>query len=234
MKKFIILTAIVLAALKGYCQQNPIPQVAFLVNDTVIKIDSATFDKLLVEDTLKICKDGRFCCSNYSDIFSKNSLGALILYLNPTINKGYSKQTKILLPSYDLCTKYIKDKTQKTGASGNNTSSFDIIIYPSLRDTLEKIASQITECKYYDIGKIDSIRTIKVTINALLTQNKPLSKMSLESLINISKNIAAPCQSNYDRNDASNSESLASYQNTVFKIFRNSINLNINDNYIPD
>lgn len=225
---------IALAMTKGYGQKNTIPQVAFLVNDTVIKIDSITFHKLFVQDTLKLCNNGRFCCSNYSDIFSKYSLGALICYLNPAIQRGISKPIKIILPSHDLCTKYITSKIQKTQVTGNNNASFDIIINPDLRDSLEKIVSQITDCRYHDIGKIDSIQSIKVTISTLLSQNKPLSKMSLESLINISRNIVAICRNDFSSKYADISEDLVNYLNTVFKIFNDSLNNNINDNIIPD
>lgn len=232
MKYVYILIVLFCIAFKSYGQRNNIPQVAFLINSEVIQIDSATFRNFLVLDTLKESKSGISYSSNYSNIFYKSSLSALIFYLNPVLKKGYIIPPPITVPSYSLCTEFIRKNTKQNIISEEEISSFDIILYPSLRDSLNKYFSQITECPYYSEKQISAIRTMKVTINAMLEQNRPISKKGLEYLLDIVQKMGIECKSKNTQNDFTTLNKLLIYQKSVFNIFRNSINDDILNNEI--
>jgi hypothetical protein len=250
MKFIFSFLAIIFSITQVYGQRNEIPEVAFIIDKKVIKIDSLTFKKLLVIDTMQNPNHEKIYCSNFSDLFHlPSSYMSLLFYLNSSFAILNNKATPVLVPSKKLCTEYINLKI-KAGEyqyiEGLNSDyiisddiKFDIILFPSLRDTLNKLSKEIIDFSKKEkeketfLSNFDSDKSklefIKTEINLSFKINEPYSKGSLKVMISMLKNIIAQQNLNNKTKKEIKINNLERFNDIFFAINNKAINSNIND-----
>ena len=251
MKFIFSLLTITFSLTQVYGQRNETPEIAFLLDKKIIKIDTLTFKKMLVIDTMQNPNHEKIYCSNFSDLFHlPSSFMSLLFYLNYSFEILNKKSTAVLIPSKKLCKEYINLKI-KAGeyyyVDGLNSDyiisddiKFDIILFPSLRDTINKLSKKIIgfskkekEKTAYLLSNFDSDKStldfIKSEIDLSLKINEPYSKGSLEIMISILKNIKAQQGLKRKTKKEIKINFLEAFNDIFFAINNKAINSNIND-----
>lgn len=232
MKFNYILVLILFACLK--CSAQEIPQVAFLFEDKKINIDYSSFKKLLISDTIHSDFYEKLYSSMYNDFEEKQSFTELIKLLNPSFvdsleNTNITNGIKVIVPSYNLSMKYIKSKVKFENKYTFSSPTFDIILYPQLRDSLEKLTKNMVGCSHYDKEKVQEVRELQTSINSILKQNLPVSKTSLESLIDITAFVNGQTHRNCGADDDVNTENFTLFKNVGFEVLKKAIAGNTTD-----
>ncbi|NOT94138.1 hypothetical protein [Ferruginibacter sp.] len=251
MKFLLASLAIIVSLTEVYGQRNEIPEIAFLFKNKVINIDTLTFKKMLVIDTIQNPNRENIYCSNFSDLFHlPSSYEALLFYLNSSDVILNNKSTPAIVPSTRLCMQYINLKI-KAGdyhyVNGLNSDyiisddvKFDIILFPGLRDTLSKLTKKIigfakNDREIMNLIKIDfnsdksKLEFIKTQVDGNLKFNKPYSKGSLEVMLSILKNVIAQQSLNSKSKKELKVNYLEMFSDIFFAIDNKAINNNIND-----
>lgn len=249
MKFIFAFLAVIFTITQLYGQSNKIPEIAFHIDEKIIKIDTLTFKKMLVRDTIQNPNHEKIYCSNFSDLFHlPSSYLSLLFNLNSSFAILNNKSTPALVLSKELGLKYINFKI-KAGeydyVDGLNSDyiisddiKFDMILFPSLRDTLNELSKQIIgvskkEKETLLIGDLDSDESkldfIKTEIDLSFKINEPYSEGSLKVMISMLKNIIA--QQNLINNTKKKIKInyLDRFSDIFFAINNKAINRNIND-----